>query len=381
MKKVISILLCALMLVSSFAFSASAANPIEAFGDENGTSVEISYGFDLDDPTVNPDWVSNRDYVIRKGCTFVVPSGRTLNVPLNSTLTVEPGAHFVVNGQLNVAGEMFVYGKLTGTNITGSGNIKCEVRFPSLADANVNLNNKIEVRYYVSPLQGDEYGDINVPIENYTAVASDGAKIMVDYNKYLYIRILIKEAPGEDRYDDKKYPVFYNSSKVDFKQNGCPVLVITSGDVSYGSWMQDTTYYNTYKITLPEGEGYTVYGRNGEFGEVTLKYGQAFSFRVELEEDFDKSDYLVYVYNGNGWTNLEKDDLLAGIEPAKPDAEGYYTINSITGEYSIFVEGVVSNEMLDIFSQVFTIFRQIWETITEIFNELFGGMNLGDMFA
>lgn len=369
MKKIISILLCALLLVSSFAFTASATNPTVSFGNEDGTPVEIGYGTDPDDATVNPDWVSNRSYVIRKGCTFVIPSGRTLNVPLNSTLTVEAGAKFVVNGQLNVSGEMFVYGTLQGTNITGAGSIKCEVRFPNLSDANNKLDDKIQVRYFISE-NSDYYGDVNVDLNTYTSVPSDGANVMVDYNKYLYVRVMINEAAGEDRYDDKLYPVYHNNTLVPFAQNACPIRVTTSGDISYGSWKTDNSYYNSYTILLPEGEGYTVYGRNGEYGEITLKYGQAFSFRVELEEDFNKSDYLVYVYNGTGWTNLEKDDLLAGIEPAVPDAEGYYTINSVTGNYSIFVEGVLSNEMLDIFGRVFSIFRQIWDAIAQIFAEL-----------
>lgn len=356
MKKFISILLCALLLAGSFAFSASAETVI--YGDSDD---ELAYQLPAD-----VVWESGNDYVVKAGSTFVVPSGRTLNVPLNSTLTVENGATFVVNGQLNVAGEMFVYGKLQGTNITGSGTIKCEIRFQDIADPNINLDEKISVRYFISDTN-DYYGDVNVDLETYQSVPSDGASVMVDYNKFIYIRVIIAEVAGEDRYDDKLYPVFHNSTRVAFAQNACPVLVTTSGDVTYGSWKTDSTYYNSYTIILPEGEGYTVYGRHGEFGEVTLKYGQSFSFRVELEEDYNKSAYQVYVYNGSGWTNLEKDDILAGIEPAVPDAEGYYTINSITGDYSIFVEGVLANELLDIFSQVFTIFKQIWEAIVAIF--------------
>ncbi len=358
MKKVISIFLCVMMLVCSLSFTASAADVI--YGD---TEDELSYQLPAD-----VVWETGNHYVIKAGSTFAIPSGRTLNVPLNSTLTVEKGAHLVVNGQLNVSGEMFVYGKLTGTNIMGTGSIKCEVRFPSLADPAVSLDKKISVRYYVSD-DSDYYGDINVDLNDYTIVPDDGAAVMIDYNKYIYLRVVITEAAGEDRYDDKLYPIFYNSTRIPFAQNACPVLVTTSGDVSYGSWKTDSTYYNTYKIILPEGEGYTVYGRNGEYGEVTIKHGQAFSFRVELEEEYNKSDYVVYVYNGTGWTNLEKDDILAGIEPAVPDAEGYYTISSITGNYSIFVEGVLSNEMLDIFSQVFNIFKQVWEAISAIFAE------------
>lgn len=365
MKKFISILLCALLLAGSMALTAFAQAPL-TYGNEDGTPCEVRYDFE----NYPDEWSTGNAYVIKSGCTFAVPSGRTLNVPLNSTLTVEEGATFVVNGQLNVVGEMFVYGKLQGTNISGTGSIKCEVRFPSLADENINLKDKLEVRYYIGKESSDYYGDINIDLNDYTIVPADGASIMVDYNKFMYIRVMINEATGEDRFDDKLYPVFYNYTRIDFAQNACPVLVTTSGDVSYGSWPQDESrLYNTYTIILPEGEGYTVYGRNGEFGEVTIKHGQAFSFRVELEEEYNKSDYVVYVYNGTGWTNLEKDDILAGIEPAVPDAEGYYTISSITGNYSIFVEGVLSNEMLDIFSQIFNIFKQVWEAISAIFAE------------
>lgn len=366
MKKLVSILLCALMLVSSLTLTAFAENIV--YGDSDD---ELAYSLPADEV-----WESGNTYVVKSGSTFVVPSGRTLNVPLNSTLTVEEGAHFVVNGQLNVSGEMFVYGKLTGTNITGAGNIQCEVRFPALADPNNNLADKISVAYYLSKT-ADQYGDVNVAISDYTLVKTDGEKVLVPYNTYIYVRVLISEAPGEDRYDDTLYPVFHNSSRVGFAQNACPILVTTAGDISYGSWKKDNTYYNSYTIELPEGEGYTVYGRNGEYGTITLKHGQSFSFRVELEEDYDQSAVQIYVYNGSGWTSLEKDELLAGIKPAVPDAEGYYTINSITGDYSIFVEGVMPNEVMDIFAQIFNIFQQIWKAIMDIFETI----GLGDMLA
>ena len=371
MKKFISILLCTMLLVGSLCATAYAAEPGNTitYGG-NGT---LEYAL-----PATEEWQSYNTYIIESGCTFVIPSGRTLNVPLNATLKVMNGAHLVVNGQLNVSGEMEVYGKLSGTNITGTGSKKCEVRFPNLeANSNV-LNSVIEVGYYCNNNNpSDYYGDVGTDITTYTRVASTGQSIMVEYNQYLFIHVYIKEAVGVDKFDDKLYPVFYNNTRVPFAQNACPVLITTSGDVSYGDWRDDgREFYNTYTITLPEGEGYTVYGRNGEYGEITLKWGDAFSFRVELEEEFNKSDYVVYVYNGNGWTNLEKDALLAGIEPAKPDAEGYYTIPSITGNHSIFVEGVLSNEVLDIFGQVFSILKQVWEAIVGIFNELmsmFGG--------
>lgn len=379
MKKLLSVLLCTMLLVCSLSFTAFAET--YTFGNDDGSASEFL--FDLE----QPEWTNNNEYVIKAGCTFVVPSGRVLNVPVNSTLIVEEGAHLVVNGQLNAVGDVHIYGKLTGNNITGQENILCYIAFPDLSADTVKLDQKITVKYYLSG-NDDYYGDVNVPLDSYLTVASDGIVpgrnsnlLPVPYNTYLYVRILINEATGEDRYDDKLFPVKCNGVVVPFAQNACPVLVTTGGEISYGSWVSDSTYYNTYTIVLPEGEGYTVYGRNGEYGTITLKYGQSFSFRVELEEEYDQSAYQVYVYNGTGWTNLEKDDLLAGIEPAVPDAEGYYTINSITGDYSIFVEGVISNQVLDIFGQVFNILRQVWEAVVEIFNELFGEGGLSGLFG
>ncbi|MBE6813622.1 MAG: hypothetical protein E7523_12190 [Ruminococcaceae bacterium] len=383
MKKIISILLCALILVSALSLTAFAETErgLVSFGNEDGSSFVYEFS------KTEPEWTGDTDYIIRSGCTFVVPTNRVLNVPYTSSLTVEEGAHLVVNGQLNAVDEVHIYGKLTGDNVTGQENIKCYVQFPDLTDANINLGDKIDICYYLSE-SNDSYGDVGVDIEKYLPISDDGINTVnhtrylpVLYNTYLYVRVKIQEEGTQDKYDDKLFPVKCNGVVVKFDQNACPILVTTGSEISYGSWVNDATYYNTYTISLPEGTGYTVYGRNGEIGEVTLKYGQAFSFRVELEQDYDKSAYQVYVFNGTGWTDLEKAELLDGIAPAVPDSEGYFTITNITGNHSVFVEGVLQNKMLDIFEQIFTIFRQIWEAITEIFNELFGEGGLNGLFG
>ena len=377
MKKVISILLCALLLVSSLAFSASAdeTKTLVQFGNADGTPMQIAYDASMS------DWTNKTEYVILPGCTFVIPSGRLLNVAFDSSLVVMEGATLQVNGQLNVTGEMNVYGTLRGENIVGTGPINCQVRFPSIEQNNLDLDSKIKVHYYLSG-NDDMYGDIAAKPENYKTVLSYGEDIMVPYNTYIFVRIEIRENGDEDKYNDALYPLYHNSTRVQFAQNACPILVTTAGDISYGSWKEDSTYYNTYTITLPEGTGYTVYGRNGELGEVTVKHGQSFSFRVELEEEYNQSAYEVYVFNGNGWTDLDKDEMLEnGIKPAVADANGFYTISGVKGNYSIFVEGVVTNEMLDIMSTIFNLFRQIWETIAQVFAELFGEGGLGSIFG
>ncbi len=379
MKKIISILLCALMLVSALC--------VPVFAEETDNVIEFTdsvYEFSKDKGELGEE----KNYIIKSGCTFVVPAQRTLNVPYSSTLTVEEGAHLVVNGQLNAVGDVAIYGKMTGLNVSGQENITCYVEFPDLTASNIKLDDKINVCYYLGKTN-DPYGDVGVAIADYvlvddTGIISEetGNYLPVPYNTYMYVRVLIEENGSEDKYDDKLFPVKCNNVVIPFNQNACPILVTAGSEISFDPWVNDSTYYNTYTIILPEGDGYTVYGRNGELGEVTLKYGQAFSFRVELEEDYNQSVYQVYVYNGNGWTDLTKEELLEGIAPAVPDAEGYYTIANITGNHSIYVEGVISNEMLDMFSQVFNIFRQIWEAITKIFNALFGeGGSLDGIFG
>lgn len=355
MKKTCSIILAILMLISCIPVFASAATEVH---------FDLSRQFTAEDLLV-----SGTDYFIDSGVTMVVPSGLTLNVPLSSTLTVSDGASLIVNGQLNVAGDVVVDGRLGGSKITGTGDIVCKIEFPNLDDPNINLASKISVKYFISDTS-DYYSDINVDLNTYTSVPSTGTNVYVDYDRYIYVRVIIAEAVGEDRYDDKLYPVYSNGTRVDFAQNACPIAVTTSNKISYGVWRTDDTYYNRYRVILPEGEGYTVYGRNGEYGEITLKYGQRFSFFVELEEEYNQSDYWVYVYNGTGWTNLDKDAILAGIEPAVPDSEGYFNINSITGDYTVIVEGVVSNKVLNIFAQVFDILKGVFEAIVEVFNEI-----------
>ncbi len=375
MKKFISVLLCALMLagaMSTIAF-AETADVVE-FGNADGSVSQ--YVFEK----TEAEWVNGKSYIIRSGCTFVVPSGRVLNVPYNSSLTVEKGAHLVVNGQLNAVDEVHVYGKMTGENVTGQENVTCYVEFADLTASNVNLADKIDIRVYLSN-ENDAYGDVEVELDEYLAIADDGVNpinnskyLPVKYNTYLYVRVLIQEQGNEDRFDDKLFPVKCNGVVIPFSQNACPILVTTGSEITYSSWVNDSTYYNSYTISLPaiDSVGYTVYGRNSEVGEVVVKHGQSFSFRVELEEEYNKSAYQVYVFAGNGWTDLEKEELLEGISPAVADSEGYFTITNITSNHTVYVQGVMENEMLDLFSTIFNIFRQIWEAISEIFTELFG---------
>lgn len=386
MKKFISILLCALLLAGAMSsmtvFAEETGRNTVYFGNEDGTATVYEFS------KTEPSWVEYTDYVIRSGCTFVVRPDRVLNVPYTSSLVVEEGAHLVVNGQLNAVDEVKIKGKLTGSNITGQENIKCYVKFADLTSTAIDLGDKIDVSYFISENHDDPYGDVGVELEKYTILPDTGINglthdnyLPVPYNTYLYVRVLIHEQGTEDRFDDKLFPVKCNNVIVPFSQNACPVLITSGSEITYGSWINDSTYYNTYTITLPEGDGYTVYGRNGEIGEVTLKHGQSFSFRIELEEEYNQSAYEVYVYNGNNWTDLNKDEILAGIAPAIPDSEGYFTIANITGNHTVYVQGVMSNQMLDIIGQVFNIFRQIWGAIVEIFNTLFGEGGLGNLFG
>ena len=141
-------------------------------------------------------------------------------------------------------------------------------------------------------------------------------------------------------------------------------------------------FLNTYRIDLPNKEGYTVYGREGEVGAtdqtVYLKYGKPFSFRVEIDPAYDKSPYKVYIVSGYGWTNMDTDTILKDLQPAQPDSDGYYTIPSVESDYTVFVIGVIENATVEKVGGIFEQVKSIFEMIRKFFAQFLAmfGINL-----
>lgn len=335
--------------------------------------------------------------IIPSGVIMEVPSGHNLYIPQGTTLRVAAGGRLDVNGTIVVldGGKLDVEGKLngaSGVSVNQGGLATAQITFKSLSKSGgivTDGKSKVNVSYGVSE-NGNIYEDLTKPTEEFfnnkitNRILNTDATVDVPLNQYLYVKAEIDE-PDKlyDKYNDALYDVYFNQVGVPYSQGSHHTLITSATEVSFASWVNDDYYLNTFNVYLPTGEGYTVYGREGEQsadGEtVKLKYGQHFSFKVEIDPQYDMSAYEVYVYNGYGWTDLDTSTLLKDIAPAVPDDYGYYHIDEIKGEHTIYVVGVVKNETLLMVGDILDMVRNVFEMISEFFRELAAllGINLG----
>lgn len=83
---------------------------------------------------------------------------------------------------------------------------------------------------------------------------------------------------------------------------------------------------NTYPITLPNGDGYTVTPTSGSTSPV--QNGGSYSFTVSIADKYYKTDAFAVKANGT---------------PLSPDSNGVYTISNIQAKTTVTVEGVASD--------------------------------------
>ena len=378
MKKTLAVILSVLMIACCLPFSAIAAEQVTFTA-----SGKFENSNQLD---------SGKEYIIDNGVTMTVPSNLTLYVPTGASLRVAEGGKLNVLGQIVVLDgaalyvEGFIYGA-SNVTVNGSGSALAEIRFPALDKASglIGPDGKARIQVsYGSSTNGNIYEDQQGTVV-FNKVNDNGASIMAPLNQYIYIKAdIVEPEAGFDKFDDALMNVYFNGVGIPYTQGSHHTLLTTSGDITYSKWTKDDDFLNTFNIYLPTGEGYTVYGREGEQsadGEtIKLKYGQSFSFKVEVDPEYDMSAYEVYVYNGYGWSNLDTSTLLKDIAPAIPDEYGYYHIDAIKGEHTIYVVGVVKNETLLMVGDILDMVRNVFEMITGFFAELlsFFGLSLGN---
>ena len=364
MKKTLAVLLTVCMM---FAFV-----PFIAFA-EGGPTV-------LDPATPIYLLEAHTEYVIPNDTTYVVPAGEHLFI--KGKLTVEEGGSLIIDKESGITiyngGELYVDGILSNAGrIDNLGVAAAKITFPSLYEC--NLQGYLQVSY-ASSYSGSAYDDITGGTISYIPVSDDGESIYAPINQYLYIVAhIIEPVADRDKFDDATMKVFLNGVEVPYKQDNHSTFLGTAGKISYSSWINDDDFLNTYKIDLPNKEGYQVVGREGEMGAtdqtVYLKYGKPFSFRVDIDPAYDKSPYQVYIVSGYGWTNMDTSTILKDLEPAKPDANGYYTIPSVESDYTIFVMGVIENATVEKVGGIFEQVKSIFEMIRKFFAQflaLFG---------
>ncbi|MCH5197386.1 MAG: hypothetical protein J1E34_00640 [Oscillospiraceae bacterium] len=365
MKKTLSVILAAVMIfmfVPYFAFAAVGTQEVtQAYLEEN--SYVLPSG---------SEYVAAEDISVPAGTTFYVSSNAKLFIPEEYSLSIYGNVVVLPQGELKIDGSV-----RNADKITGDGTYVARVVFPSLEK--YGLNGKIEVSYAYSHT-GSAYDNIIPGALTYYPIKAEGEAVYAPLNEYIFIIAhIIEPVVGIDKFDDALMTVRLNGVEIPYSQGDHHTLLTTSGDISYATWLNDDAFLSTFKIDLPVKEGATVIGREGEKsadGEIVyIKYGQPFSFRVEIEEEYSKAPVEVYIVRGYGWTNMDLDTILADLTPAKPDADGYYTIPEVMSDYTVFVLGLVSNETIDKVSGIFEQIRSIIEIIkkfTEKFLALFG---------
>lgn len=397
MKKLISVILCAAMLLCMV--------PAAAFAVDYNASGSFSGSNDLASGTTYNVYANMR---VPETVGLYVPTGTTLNVKeggnliidgnlivlKGGTLNVESGATLTVNGSLKIEadGKFSAEGTVKGaTKVTveEGANAKVNVVFPALSD--YMLDGKVEVSYLSNP---EAYADIT-QADGFQTVPDDGGSVTVDFNDYLYVKAHIIEAAngsgspdaGRDKYDDAQLKVTLNDIGISYASGVYYTQIGTASTIGYSYWKNEDDFLTTKLISFPTGEGYEVIGRDGETAGdsgLKVKYGQPFSFRVEIDEAYDMSDVKVYVYNGYGWLKINPNqaadeeipgsiDLISGVPAAQPDADGYYTIKRVTGDITISVVGVVKNETINLIGNILDTIRNIFNLLKEFFESIFAG--------
>ena len=401
MKKTIAVILSAIMIFCCIPFAVFAADTTDPADYEIPASA-AEYTAITENITIgkeNRDFFKAGKYVVCDNVTVTFEDLNTCYIPQNTIIYVADGgtinavgslvidefAMIVVKqgGTLKVAsrlevyrfGELYVEGTLKGAeNVAYNENAKANVivTFPSVVGSSVD--GKISVSYATSSsnsLGEDAQGKLV-----YEKVPAEGATVKAPINRYFYVKVEIVEADGIDKYDDSLFKVYCNEFEIPFSMGSHPFVATSSAEISYGSWTKESDFLNTYSIYLPTGDGYAIYGRNGEQwtnGDTPkLKHGEAFSFRIEVDAEYDMSVYEVYIYNGYGWTNLDPTTDLSGIAPAKPDEYGYYHIREITGETTVYVTGIMANETLLMIGNILDMVRGVFEMFAGFFQEILG---------
>ena len=382
MKKVISVLLAAVMLLCFVPFT------VFAEGADVDLSGEYSTGTQLLDGTT---------YVVRENTTLTIPVGKTLYVPSGATLKVEQGGTLKVKGKVVVfeGGTLLCDGIIEGSNsieVEKNATAKVKFRFPSLSDPNNKLDEILTVNYAYD-FEG----------ETFEASASSFPNPYFPLNTKIRICVHIMEPdPTRDKFDDSLLDVKFNNVVLPYMEGKYYIddlpastkqhedtgyfytTATTGGDIALGKWTNDSNYLTTKKIILPSGEGYECVSRypvnKTEDGTIIVKYGEPFAFKVELDEAYDMSSYQVYIYNGYGWLNLITNTSEAGTFSldeitAQPDEFGYYNIGQVTTDLTVTVTGVMKNStislignLLETFRSIFNMLKEFFEGIRDMFN-------------
>ena len=421
MKKAIAILLALIMLLGCAPVMAFAADltPVT----EAGTLTEDFTIQEGDKLSVSATWTIAADLVVEEGATLTIEENGFLTVSgtgrlyNNGTIIVKKNGAILSKGNgtgesdasfyndtkgtltLNnnsyfcVEKNTYAYNKGTIENIdrmTINGTLNHYVQYPQ----NFNTTYKRTETWNRAELTVDftvEHVNDSALIkeldyleaENYSAVPEAG---WCEHGIKEYILITPEDGDG-DWVDTGRMQlvvngtIFNTNERIDNDRGVFTFTPVGSMNITiYSDRYKDIV--KLYDIVLPRTEGYYVQSKDGHVDEVTVEYGKTFSFKVVLNEEFDKSEPYVYVNSVS----------------IMPDEFGYfditgpivdYTMEQVGGvqnDISIVVMGVNSNASQEQMSGIVNFVKQIFDTIMSIFSyfgDLFEGIfgGLGDATA
>lgn len=411
MKKVISILLALIMVLG--------CAPVMAFAEdsaitESGTLNENYTVKEGDKLTVSATWTIASLLIVEEGATLVIEengfltiasTGRIQNngnivVKKNGAIlskgngTDESGASFYngTTGSVTLnSGSYFsvedgtqAYNKGTINNIdrmTIKGSLYHYVIYPqnfSTTYKKTETWNRAELAVdftieHVSDSALEKELDY-LEAENYSGVPEAG---WCEHGIKEYILITPEDGDG-DWVDTGRMQlvvngtIFNTSERIDNDRGVFTFTPVGSMNITiYSDRYKDIV--KLYDIVLPRTEGYYVQSKDGHVDEVTVEYGKTFSFKVVLNEEYDKSEPYIYVNSVS----------------IMPDEFGYfditgpivdYTMSQVGGvqdDISIVVMGVNSNASQEQMSGIVNFVKQIFDTIMSIFSyfgDLFDGL-------
>ena len=412
MKKALSLFLACLMLLACVPVMASAANITWDNVATDSSTYTIPAG---DTVTVTGTRTITGALIVEEGANLVIAYGGTLiiagtgklvnngntsvrrggSLTLSATGDSEYTAALVNNetGVIDIEIDTFCalglgsYGYNRGTinnieRMNVKGSLVHMVKIPAdFADSyrytetwnrqDITVNFDVDYFMYQAGSEDLDYLD---PTKYYK---DDKTEIWVENGNQIFILITPENGVG-DWVDTGRMKLVVNGQMLDSKariDNDRGVFCITPT-----SAVTATVYSTQYKdieklfeVELPRTEGYYTITKDGDVDVATVEYGKTLSFRVVLAEDYDKSDYYVYI---NG---LYVD----------PDEYGYYDVTGpitvdgmsnqggVQEDIEIIVMGIAPNERVEMFQGIIGFIKEIFDVIKSIFEyftDIFSGL-------
>lgn len=416
MKKAISLFLACLMILAFAPVMAFAANTTWADVSTDSSTYTIPAG---DTVTITGTRTVTGALIVEEGANLVIAYGGTLiitgsgklvnsghiSVQRGGTLTLsatgdsEYTAALVNNetGVIDIALDTFCalglgscgYNRGTINNIERmnvKGSLVHMVKIP--ADFSDSY------RYTETWDRQDKTVDFDVDYFMYQAGSEDldyldptkyfgdnRTEIWVENGNQIFIMITPKSGVG-DWVDTGRMKLVVNGQMLDSKariDNDRGVFCITPT-----SAVTATVYSTQYKdieklfeVELPRTEGYYTITKDGDVDTATVEYGKTLSFRVVLAEEYDKSDYYVYV----NATYMDPDEYGYYDVCTKEDSGEITNAGGVQSDVEITVMGVAPNERVEMAEGIIGFIKEIFDIIKSIFEyfiDIFSGLgNIG----